>query len=167
MEAADFDRLLDVIDSAGELTARPPFAEVTVYGRDATLDVTLPPPWDDVEGMAIDGGRVFRLPAATRGEVDAIRRRLDAEPTLREKRGKPLTYDLVTFYDLESADIDDLKRTIGIFVADRFLVRIEGESNGVLRVSTVSPRGLRRRLERTYDVTPAASGRLVLKRRGR
>ena len=28
MEAADFDRLLDVIDSAGELTARPPFGEV-------------------------------------------------------------------------------------------------------------------------------------------
>ena len=28
MEAADFDRLLDVIDSAGELTARPPFQDV-------------------------------------------------------------------------------------------------------------------------------------------
>ena len=28
MEEADFGRLLDVIDSAGELTARPPFAEV-------------------------------------------------------------------------------------------------------------------------------------------
>jgi NitT/TauT family transport system substrate-binding protein len=28
MEAADFDRLLDVIDTAGELTARPPFEKV-------------------------------------------------------------------------------------------------------------------------------------------
>ena len=28
MEAADFERLLDVIDTAGELTSRPPFAEV-------------------------------------------------------------------------------------------------------------------------------------------
>ena len=28
MEAADFDRLLDVIDTAGELTARPPFQDV-------------------------------------------------------------------------------------------------------------------------------------------
>lgn len=28
MEAADFDRLLDVIDTAGELTARPPFQDI-------------------------------------------------------------------------------------------------------------------------------------------
>ena len=148
-------------------TPRPPFAEVTVYGRDATVDVTLPPPWREVKGMAIDGGRVFRLPAKTRKEVDAIRRKLDEEPTLREKRGKPLTYDLVTFYDLESDDIEDVKRTVGLFVADRFLVRIEGESNGVLRISTVSPRGLLRRLERTYDVKPAGDGRLTLKRKNR
>ena len=146
---------------------RPPFVEVTVYGRDDTVNVTLPPPWSEVKGMAIDGGRVFRLPAKTREEVDAIRRKLDDEPTLREKRGKPLTYDLVTFYDLETDDIEDVKKTIGLFVADRFLVRIEGESNGVLRVSTVSPRGLHRRLERTYDVKPAGAGHLLLKRRSR
>lgn len=158
-------KLLTKAEPAG--MPRPPFAEVTVYGRDDTVNVTLPPPWSEVKGMAIDGGRVFRLPAKTREEVDAIRRKLDDEPTLREKRGKPLTYDLVTFYDLESDDIEDVKRTIGLFVADRFLVRIEGESNGVLRVSTVSPRGLRRRLERTYDVKPAAGGCLVLTRKVR
>ena len=156
-------KLFAPADSSG--MPRPPFAEVTVYGRDDTVKVTLPPPWSEVKGMAIDGGRVFRLPAKTREEVDAIRRKLDEEPTLREKRGKPLTYDLVTFYELESDDIEDVKRTIGLFVADRFLVRIEGERNGILRVSTVSPRGLRRRLERTYDVKPAGDGRLVLKRR--
>ena len=32
MEAADFERLLDVIDTAGELTARPPFADVVDNG---------------------------------------------------------------------------------------------------------------------------------------
>lgn len=145
--------------------SRPPFAEVTVYGRDDTVNVALPPPWNEVKGIAIDGGRVFRLPAASREEVEAIRRKLDAEPTLREKRGKPLTYDLVSFFDLVADDIDDVKKTIGLFRADRFLVRVEGESNGVLRVSTVSPRGLRRLLERTYDVEESAPGCLVLKRR--
>ena len=139
-------------------TKRPPFAEVTVYGRDSKVSVTLPPPWDDVRGMPIDGGMVFRLPAKTREEVDAIRRKLDAEPTLREKRGKPLTYDIVAFYDLVSDDIDDVKRTIGMFAADRFLVRIEGESNGVLRVSTISPRGFRARLKQVYNLKEDVKG---------
>ncbi len=112
--------------------------------------------------MAIDGGMVFRLPAKTRGEVDAIRRLLDAEPTLREKRGKPLTYDLVAFYDLVSGDLDDVKKTIGMFAAEHFLVRIEGESNGVLRVSTISPRGFRQRLKQMYDLTNGENGQLVL-----
>ena len=139
-------------------TKRPPFAEVTVYGRDSKVSVTLPPPWDDVRGMPIDGGMVFRLPAKTREEVDAIRRKLDEEPTLREKRGKPLTYDIVAFYDLVSDDIDDVKRTIGMFAADRFLVRIEGESNGVLRVSTISPRGFRERLKQVYNLKEDVKG---------
>jgi hypothetical protein len=137
---------------------RPPFAEVTVYGREPTVNVTLPPPWDNVKGMSIDGGMVFRLPAKTREEVDAIRRKLDAEPTLREKRGKPLTYDIVVFYDLVAADLDDVKRTIGMFAADRFLVRVEGESNGVLRVSTISPRGFRERLKQVYNLKEDEKG---------
>ena len=141
---------------------RPPYAEVTVYGRGAQVDVSLPEPWNGVKGVAIDGGRVFRLPAKTREEVDAIRRGLEAEPTLREKRGKPLTYDLVSFFDLASDDLDDVKRTIGLFAAEHFLVRIEGESNGVLRVSTVSPPGLRRRLKDFYTVRDAGNGRLGL-----
>ena len=142
---------------------RPPYAEVTVYGRGSKVNVSLPPPWNDVKGMAIDGGMVFRLPAKTRAEVDAIRRRLDAEPTLREKRGKPLTYDLVSFFDLVADDIVDLKKTIGMFAADHFLVRIEGESNGVLRVSTVSPAGLRGRLKTMFHVQDDGENRLVLK----
>jgi hypothetical protein len=142
--------------------SRPPFAEVTVYGRDATVNVTLPPPWHEVKGLAIDGGMLFRLPAKSREEVDAIRRQLDAEPTLREKRGKPLTYDLVTFYDLAADDLDDVRKTIGMFAAEHFLVRIEGESNGVLRVSTISPRGFRERLKQVYDLRTDDGGRMVL-----
>ena len=132
--------------------SHPPYAEVTVYGRDSKVNVTLPPPWNEVRGVAIDGGMVFRLPAKTRADVDAIRRRLDAEPTLREKRGKPLTFDIVAFYDIVSDDIADVRKTIGMFAADRFLVRIEGESNGVLRVSTISPRGFEQRLKQEYNL---------------
>ena len=142
--------------------APPPYAEVTVYGRGSNVDVTLPAPWNEVKGMAIDGGRVFRLPVKTRAEVDAIRRLLDAEPTLREKRGKPLTYDLVSFFDLAADDLDAVRKTIGMFRAESFLVRIEGESNGVLRVSTVSPSGLRGRLKEVFRVRAAGKGRLEL-----
>ncbi len=155
-----FSKAKEPADSA--LPGRPPFAEVTVYGRDSTVNVTLPPPWNEVKGMAIDGGMVFRLPARTREEVDALRRSLDAEPTLREKRGKPLTYDIVAFYDLVADDLDDVRKTIGMFAADRFLVRIEGESNGVLRVSTISPRGFRERLKQVYDLRTDDGGRMVL-----
>ena len=151
------------VPSAPPVPPHPPYAEVTVYGRDSKVNVTLPPPWNEVKGVAIDGGVVFRLPAKTRTDVDAIRRKLDAEPTLREKRGKPLTYDLVSFFDLVADDIDDLKKTIGMFAADHFLVRIEGESNGVLRVSTVSPAGLRGRLKTMFHVQDDGENRLVLK----
>ena len=151
------------VPSAPPVPPHPPYAEVTVYGRDSKVNVTLPPPWNEVKGVAIDGGVVFRLPAKTRADVDAIRRKLDAEPTLREKRGKPLTYDLVSFFDLVADDIDDLKKTIGMFAADHFLVRIEGESNGVLRVSTVSPAGLRGRLKNSFHVQAVGKDRLILK----
>lgn len=142
--------------------APPPYAEVTVYGRGSNVDVTLPSPWNEVKGMAIDGGRVFRLPAKTRAEVDAIRRLLDAEPTLREKRGKPLTYDLVSFFDLVADDLAAVKKTVGMFRAENFLVRIEGESNGVLRVSTISPAGLRARLKDHFHVQAVGKDRLAL-----
>lgn len=148
-------------------SARPPFAEVTVYGRGAVVSVTLPPPWNEVKGVPIDGGMVFRLPAKTRNDVDAIRRVLEAEPTLREKRGKLLTYDLVTFYDIESADIDDVKKTVGMFAAEHFLVRIEGESDGVLRVSTISPRGFVQRLRQVYDLRFVSDGRLAVSPKSR
>ena len=105
---------------------------------------------------------MFRLPVKAREDVDEIRRRLDAEPTLREKRGKPLTYDIVAFYDLVSDDLDDVKKTIGMLAATRFLVRIEGESNGVLRVSTISPRGFTERIKREYNLRADDHGRLVL-----
>ena len=137
----------------------PPYVEVTVYGRGSSVNVTLPPPWNEVKGMAIDGGMVFRLPTKTREEVDALRRLLDAEPTLREKRGKPLTYDLVSFFDLVSDDLGDVKNTIGKFRAEGFLVKIEGESNGVLRVSTISPRGFEQRLKQEYNLEIDDPGR--------
>lgn len=142
--------------------AHPPFAEVTVYTRSAKDHITLPPPWNEVKGEPIDGGKVFRLPTKTREDVDEIRQRLDAEPTLREKRGKPLTYDLVTFFELVSDDLGSVKKVIGMFRAESFLVRIEGESNGVLRVSTVSPSGLKGRLKEEFRVKDDKNGRLVL-----
>ena len=142
--------------------ARPPFAEVTVYSRGMTANVSLPPPWDGIRGESIDGGTVFRLPVKTQDEVDEIRRRLDAEPTLREKRGKPLTYDRVSFFDLVADDLTDVKKTIGLFRAENFLVKIEGESNGVLRVSTVSPAGLKGRLKEVFRVQAMGKDRLSL-----
>ena len=141
----------------------PPYAEVTVYGRGQTVNVTLPPPWNGVRGEAIDGGMVFRLPVKTQEDVDAIRRELDAEPTLREKRGKPLTYDLVSYFDLVSDDLSEVKKTIGLFRAENFLVKIEGESNGVLRVSTVSPTGLMGRLKGVFRIQAIGKDRLSLK----
>ena len=137
----------------------PPFEEVTVYRRDSRANVTLPPPWDGVKGETIDGGVVFRLPLKTPEEVDALRRLLDAEPTLREKRGKRLTYDLVSFFDLVSDDLEVVKNTIGMFRAEGFLVKIEGESNGVLRVSTISPRGFEQRLKQEYNLESDDQGR--------
>ena len=77
-----------------------------------------------------------------------------------------MTYDIVAFYDLVADDLDDVRKTIGMFAADRFLVRIEGESNGVLRVSTISPRGFRERLKQVYAVSAGESGQLVLKPKG-
>ena len=147
------------VSSVSPVPSIPPYAEVTVYGRASTVNVTLPPPWSDVKGEPVDGGMVFHLPVKTREDVDAIRRKLDAEPTLREKRGKPLTYDIVTFYDLVADDLDDVRKTIGMFAADRFLVRIEGEDNGVLRVSTISPRGFRERIKKVYNLKEDGQGR--------
>ena len=137
----------------------PPFAEVTVYSRNAKARMALPPPWDGVRGEAIDGGMVFRLPVKTQEEVDEIRRRLDDEQTLREKRGKALTYDLVSFFDLVSDDLDTVRNTIGKFRAEGFLVKLEGESNGVLRVSTISPRGFEQRLKLEYNLEIDDHGR--------
>jgi len=140
-----------------------PFAEVTVYSRSAKARIALPPPWDGVKGEAIDGGMVFRLPVKTQGEVDEIRLRLDDEPTLREKRGKPLTYDLVSFFDLVSDDLDVVRNAIGKFRAGGLLVKIEGESNDVLRVSTISPSGLRARLKEEFRLEDGGKDRLILK----
>ena len=137
----------------------PPFVEVTVYSRSAKARIVLPPPWDGVRGEAIDGGMVFRLPVKTQEEVDEIRRRLDDEPTLREKRGKALTYDLVSFFNLVSDDLETVKNTIGKFRAEGFLVKLEGESNGVLRVSTISPRGFEQRLKLEYNLEIDDHGR--------
>ena len=141
----------------------PPYAEVTVYGRGSNVDVTLPPPWDGVKGEPIDGGEVFRLPVKTRADVDAIRKALDVEPTLREKRGKPLTYDIVSFFELVSDDLDAVQNMIGKFRSEGFLVKNEGMSNGVLRVSTVSPAGLRARLKEVFHLEDLGKNRLSLK----
>ena len=151
------------VSSVPSVPAVPPYAEVTVYGRGQTVNVTLPPPWNGVRGEVIDGGMVFRLPVKTQEDVDAIRRKLDAEPTLREKRGKPLTYDVVSFFDLVSDDLSDVKKTIGMFRAENFLVKIEGESNGVLRVATVSPAGLMGRLKGVFSIQTVGKDRLSLK----
>ena len=142
---------------------RKPFVEVTVYGTGGVNDTGILPPWN-VKGQPIDGGYVYILPAASQADVEKIRTVLGGMKTLHEKRGKPMTYDLLTFFVLRGDDQDAVKRTILEFIGDGFPVRIRGEGGDGLTVATLNPRGFRNKLSRVYSVAEGKEGETVLLR---
>ena len=152
-----------VLVGATWLTARmflqlpsKPFAEVTVYGYGGVNEKGILPPWN-VKGTPIDGGYVYQIPAKRSGDVEAIRTVLGGMDTLHEKRGKPLTYDVISPFLLRGDDPVAIRRTIAEFMADGFPVRIRGESAKGLAVATLNPRGLRKKLERLFKVSESGA----------
>ena len=133
---------------------RSPYVEVTVYGAGGMNDAGILPPWN-VKGTPIDGGYVYRLPAKDDKAVDEIRTVLGGMETLHEKRGKPLTYDLISIFLLRGDDRAEIRRTISEFLGDGFPVRIRDDGPGGLKVATLNPRGLKKKLERGFSVVEA------------
>lgn len=141
---------------------RKPFVEVTVYGVGNVGDAGILRPWN-VKGTPIDGGYVYTLPARDRKAVDEIRTILGGMETLHEKRGKPLTYDLLSLFLLRGDDRAAIKRTVSEFIGEGFPVRIRGDGPDGLRVATLNPRGFRRRLESAFSVAEEKGAIPVLK----
>ena len=148
--------------------AQKPFVEVTVYGAGGMNAVGILPPWN-VKGTPIDGGYVYMLPAKDRKAVDEIRTVLGGMETLHEKRGKPLTYDLLSLFLLKGDDQTAIRRTISEFMGEGFPVRIRADGPTGLKVATLNPRGLRKKLERVFSVAEQAgvTPTLTLAGRGR
>ena len=130
---------------------RKPFVEVTVYGTGGVNGTGILPPWN-VKGTPIDGGYVYMLPAKDQKAVDEIRKVLGGMETLHEKRGKPLTYDLLSLFTLQTEDLAAVKQTISEFMGEGFPVRIRAVDTNGLTVATLNPRGLRKKLERLFSV---------------
>ena len=147
---------------------RKPFVEVTVYGTGGVNSDGVLPPWN-VKGTPIDGGYVYMLPAKDRKAVDEIRTVLGGMETLHEKRGKPLTYDLLSLFLLKGDDQTAIRRTISEFMGEGFPVRIRADGPTGLKVATLNPRGLRKKLERVFSVAEQAgvTPTLTLAGRGR
>ena len=103
--------------------ARKPFVEVTIYGTGGVNETGILPPWN-VKGTPIDGGYVYMIPAQDRKTVEEVRKVLGEIETLHEKRGKPLTYDLLSLFVLRGDDQAIVKQTIAEFIGDGFPVRI-------------------------------------------
>ena len=140
---------------------RKPFVEVTVYGSGGVSSDGVLPPWN-VKGTPIDGGYVYALPAKDKKAVDEIRTVLGGMETLHEKRGKPLTYDLVTLFVLKGDDRAAIRRIVSEYIGDGFPVRIRSDGPEGLKVATLNPRGLRKKLERLFEVTEGNDGVMVL-----
>ena len=143
---------------------RKPFVEVTVYGTGGMNEEGVLPHWN-VKGQPIDGGYVYTLPAKDRKAVDEIRTVLGSMETLHEKRGKPLTYDLISLFLLKGDDRAAVKRTISEFMGDGFPVRIREDGPGGLKVATLNPRGLKAKLSRVFSVEDEENDTLCLKPR--
>ena len=143
---------------------RKPFVEVTVYGVGDINDAGILPPWN-VKGTPIDGGYVYTLPAKDQKAVDEIRTILGGMETLHEKRGKPLTYDLLSLFVLKGDDRAAIKRTISEFMGEGFPVRIRSDGQDGLKVATLNPRGLRKRLGTVFAVADEEGGAMVLRLR--
>ena len=135
---------------------RQPFVEVTVYGTGGINEAGVLPPWN-VKGTPIDGGYVYTLPAKDRKAVDEIRTVLGGMETLHEKRGKPLTYDLLSLFVLKGEDQAVIKRTISEFMGEGFPVRIRADGPDGLKVATLNPRGFRKKLGGLFVVSEERS----------
>ncbi len=143
--------------------ARKPFVEVTVYGAGGVNNAGILPPWN-VKGTPIDGGYVYMLPAKDGKAVDEIRKVLGGMETLHEKRGKPLTYDLITIFVLRGSDRPAIRRTIENFLGEGFPVRIREDGANGLKVATLNPRGLRSKLARVFSLSDEKGGAIRLER---
>ncbi len=132
--------------------AKRPFVEVTVYGTGGVNEAGILPPWN-VKGTPIDGGYIYTIPARSRKDVDDIRTRLGGMKTLHEKRGKPLTYDIISLFVLKADDQEALKRTISVFMGEGFPVRIRENVPGGMLVGTLNPRGLKNKLSQLYSMS--------------
>ena len=131
---------------------RKPFVEVTIYGAGGINAAGVLPPWN-VKGTPIDGGYIYALPAENRAAVDEIRKVLGGMETLHEKRGKPLTYDLISLFELRTDDPAAVKRTISEFMGEGFPVRIRAVTANGLTVATLNPRGLKGKLSHIYSIS--------------
>ncbi len=131
---------------------RKPFVEVTIYGAGGINAAGVLPPWN-VKGTPIDGGYIYALPAENRAAVDEIRKVLGGMETLHEKRGKPLTYDLISLFELRTDDPAAVKRTISEFMGEGFPVRIRAVTANGLTVATLNPRGLKGKLSHLYSIS--------------
>ena len=141
---------------------RNPFVEVTVYGMGGVNETGVLPPWN-VKGTPIDGGYVYSLPAKDDKAVDDIRKTLGEMKTLHEKRGKPLTYDLISLFLLKGDDRAAVKRAISEFMGEGFPVRIREDGPAGLKVATLNPRGLKAKLSRVFSVEDEENDTLWLK----
>ncbi|MBR1587043.1 MAG: hypothetical protein IJ658_01840, partial [Kiritimatiellae bacterium] len=140
---------------------RKPFVEVTVYGTGGVNGTGILPPWN-VKGTPVDGGYVYTLPAKDGKAVDEIRTVLGGMETLHEKRGKPLTYDILSLFVLKGDDLAAIRRTVLGFIGEGFPVRIRGDGPDGLKVATLNPRGLRKKLESVFGAADEKGGVMVL-----
>jgi hypothetical protein len=133
--------------------ARPhfPFADVTVYGTGGVNAKGILPPWN-VVGRPIDGGYVYRVPVRGPAEVEAVRAKLGENRTLHEKRGKPLTYDVLSLFELRADDRQAVQRAVADFMAEGFPVRRQDSGADRVLVSTLNPRGFQKKLARVFHV---------------
>lgn len=144
---------------------KQPYAEVTVYGPGGVNAKGVLPPWN-VKGEPVDGGYVYRVPAATRAEAEAVRARLGEMESLHEKRGKPFTYDVISVFRLRGVTEREARKIVGGYIGEGFPVRVLRVEDGVLVVGTLSPAGLLSKLRRDAGGEPGAEGEIVLKRAG-
>ncbi len=142
--------------------ARKPFVDVTIYGTGGVNETGVLPPWN-VKGQPVDGGYVYKLPAKDAKAVDEIRTILGGMKTLHEKRGLPLTYDLLSIFVLRGDDQAAIKRTILEFMGDGFPVRIRADGADGLTVATLNPRGLRKKLENAFTVVEEKGENAILR----
>ncbi len=141
---------------------RKPFAEVTIYGSGGVNADGVLLPWK-VKGVPIDGGYVYHVPAKGRSDVEAVRTILGGMDTLHEKRGKPLTYDILSLFLLRGDDHAAVKRTVAEFMGEGFPVRIREDGTNGLKVATLNPRGLKKKLGRVFSVSEKAGDTPVLR----